>query len=226
MGVNERGSRNIFLLSLFYISTTTRHTLENRRFLEANSNEKFCGTIRETLCECAAPSSMESYIYNIVSRICVCPVCINALSDCVIVYSGFCGCIIILLRVLVSFFLSFISHYYYYFHMIFPCLLIFTFLSFLRFLFLFFSYSLTQRFSRAISHHTFSPLARSDSHSHSHCFAHSHRVLFFLSFLGLCISESLRQSCIFSINRFIASFGSSISQSDQLTLFAILTSFL
>lgn len=55
----------IFLLSLFYISTTTRHTLENRRFLEANSNEKFCGTIRETLCECAAPSSMESYIYNI-----------------------------------------------------------------------------------------------------------------------------------------------------------------
>lgn len=36
---------------------------------------------------------MESYIYNIVSRICVCPVCINALSDCVIVYSGFCGCI-------------------------------------------------------------------------------------------------------------------------------------
>lgn len=56
-------NRYIFLLSLFYISTTTRHTLENRRFLEANSNEKFCGTIRETLCECAAPSSMESYIY-------------------------------------------------------------------------------------------------------------------------------------------------------------------
>lgn len=68
-----------FLLSLFYISTTTRHTLENRRFLEANSNEKFCGTIRETLCECAAPSSMESYIYNIaclcvsyMSRVCIC----------------------------------------------------------------------------------------------------------------------------------------------------------
>lgn len=81
MGLNE-GQRIytawcIFLLSLFYISTTTRHTLENRRFLEANSNEKFCGTIRETLCECAAPSSMESYIYNI-----ACP--------CVSIFP--CGC--------------------------------------------------------------------------------------------------------------------------------------
>lgn len=72
-----------FLLSLFYISTTTRHTLENRRFLEANSNEKFCGTIRETLCECAAPSSMESYIYNIA---CLCVSHICCVCTCLYVY--------------------------------------------------------------------------------------------------------------------------------------------
>lgn len=177
---------DIFLLSLFYISTTTRHTLENRRFLEANSNEKFCGTIRETLCECAAPSSIESYIYNIVSRICVCPVCINALSDCVIVYSGFCGCISFYCVFWFLFFYHLFHIIYYYFHMIFPCLLPFTFLSFLRFLFLFFSYSLTQRFSRAISHHTFSPLARSDSRSHSHYFcALSPCFIYFFLLLNL-----------------------------------------
>lgn len=188
----------IFLLSLFYISTTTRHTLENRRFLEANSNEKFCGTIRETLCECAAPSSIESYIYNIVSRICVCPVCINALSDCVIVYSGFCGCIsFYCVFWFLFFFLSFISHYLLLFFTWYSRVsFFFTFLSFLRFLFLFFS--LTQRFSRAISHHTFSPLARSDSRSHSHCFAHSHRLLFFFFILLsiLALSSWCSTSCV------------------------------
>lgn len=75
-----------FLLSLFYISTTTRHTLENRRFLEANSNEKFCGTIRETLCECAAPSSMESYIYNI-----ACP-CVSYMLRVRVLYVFPCVC--------------------------------------------------------------------------------------------------------------------------------------
>lgn len=78
----------IFLLSLFYISTTTRHTLENRRFLEANLNEKFCGTIRETLCECAAPSSMESYIYNIVCIACVTVSIMEVMCVCV------CTCIV------------------------------------------------------------------------------------------------------------------------------------
>lgn len=130
---------------------------------------------------------MESYIYNIVSRICVCPVCINALSDCVIVYSGFCGCISFYC-VFWFLFLPFISHYYYYFHMIFPCLLFSLFYRFCDFCFSF-SYSLTQRFSRAISHHTFSPLARSDSYSQLHCFAHSHRVLFI--FLNLPYTRTL-----------------------------------
>lgn len=88
-----------FLLSLFYISTTTRHTLENRRFLEANSNEKFCGTIRETLCECAAPSSMESYIYNIACS------CVLIYVACMYLYAfpcvlHVCGCICVCLRVL------------------------------------------------------------------------------------------------------------------------------
>lgn len=81
-----------FLLSLFYISTTTRHTLENRRFLEANSNEKFCGTIRETLCECAAPSSMESYIYNIACP-CVSHICRVYVSVCISMCLHVCGCV-------------------------------------------------------------------------------------------------------------------------------------
>lgn len=65
---------DIFLLSLFYISTTTRHTLENRRFLEANSNEKFCGTIRETLYVSVPRLHLWSRIYIIsscVSHMCV-----------------------------------------------------------------------------------------------------------------------------------------------------------
>lgn len=82
-----------FLLSLFYISTTTRHTLENRRFLEANSNEKFCGTIRETLCECAAPSSMESYIYNIACS-CVFHICCVYVSVCISKCLHVYGCVI------------------------------------------------------------------------------------------------------------------------------------
>lgn len=82
-----------FLLSLFYISTTTRHTLENRRFLEANSNEKFCGTIRETLCECAAPSSMESYIYNIACS-CVFHICCVYVSVCISMCLHVYGCVI------------------------------------------------------------------------------------------------------------------------------------
>jgi len=81
-----------FLLSLFYISTTTRHTLENRRFLEANSNEKFCGTIRETLCECAAPSSMESYIYNIACS-CVSYMSCVYVSVCISMCLHVCGCV-------------------------------------------------------------------------------------------------------------------------------------
>jgi len=82
-----------FLLSLFYISTTTRHTLENRRFLEANSNEKFCGTIRETLCECAAPSSMESYIYNIAC------LCVSIYVACTYLYVVPCVCACVHVRV-------------------------------------------------------------------------------------------------------------------------------
>jgi hypothetical protein len=138
---------DIFLLSLFYISTTTRHTLENRRFLEANSNEKFCGTIRETLCECAAPSSMESYIYNIVCLAYVCVPCviINALSDYVIVYSGFCGCIF-LLRVLVYLFIYFIL--FIILHMIFSCLL-----------------SIFVRFAYFVSPFCYLSLSRSYAHS-------------------------------------------------------------
>lgn len=85
-----------FLLSLFYISTTTRHTLENRRFLEANSNEKFCGTIRETLCECAAPSSMESYIYNIA---CLCVSYMSRVGICMY-FRVFALCTCACLRVL------------------------------------------------------------------------------------------------------------------------------
>lgn len=85
-----------FLLSLFYISTTTRHTLENRRFLEANSNEKFCGTIRETLCECAAPSSMESYIYNIA---CLCVSYMSRVRICMY-FRVFALCTCACLRVL------------------------------------------------------------------------------------------------------------------------------
>lgn len=110
-----------FLLSLFYISTTTRHTLENRRFLEANSNEKFCGTIRETLCECAAPSSMESYIYNIACP-CVSHICRVYVSVCISMCLHVCGCVYVRVSVyydtlslslpyLLSYFLTFVlSH--------------------------------------------------------------------------------------------------------------------
>lgn len=119
-----------FLLSLFYISTTTRHTLENRRFLEANSNEKFCGTIRETLCECAAPSSMESYIYNIaclcvsyMSCVCtcmyfhMCPACVGVCT-CVYVFVSPCTTLLLCLLscfltlVLLSHVLSSIPHFF------------------------------------------------------------------------------------------------------------------
>lgn len=104
-----------FLLSLFYISTTTRHTLENRRFLEANSNEKFCGTIRETLCECAAPSSMESYIYNIACS-CVFHICCVYVSVCISMCLHVYGCVICaclrVLRYSLSLFLSYLLSYF------------------------------------------------------------------------------------------------------------------
>lgn len=128
-----------FLLSLFYISTTTRHTLENRRFLEANSNEKFCGTIRETLCECAAPSSMESYIYNIACS-CVFHICCVYVSVCISMCLHVYGCVICaclrVLRYSLSLFLSYLLSYF---------LTLFT-----RVLSLFFSFS--RSFSPALSH--------------------------------------------------------------------------
>lgn len=79
-----------FLLSLFYISTTTRHTLENRRFLEANSNEKFCGTIRETLCECAARHHLWSRIY-IILRVFVFQYMLRVM--CLYVVPCVCACV-------------------------------------------------------------------------------------------------------------------------------------
>lgn len=139
-----------FLLSLFYISTTTRHTLENRRFLEANSNEKFCGTIRETLCECAAPSSMESYIYNIACS-CVFHICCVYVSVCISMCLHVYGCVICaclrVLRYSLSLFLSYLLSYF---------LTLFT-----RVLSLFF-FIFTLFFSR--------PFALLSPHVHSHTF--------------------------------------------------------
>ena len=108
------------------------------------------------------------------SRICVCPVCINALSDCVIVYSGFCGCIFFLLRVLVLFFfyflLLFISHYFSHGYSR-VTLFIFSFCVFcFSFFVLFLSLTLL-RFSRAISLFLSLLLSCTLSHSRTHTLA-------------------------------------------------------
>lgn len=128
------------------------------------------------------------YIILCLAYVCVpCVLCLVRLCNCVF---RILWLYIILLRVLVSFFYHFFSHYYYYFRMIFPCLLLFTFLSFLRFLFLSLFLILSLNDFRARSLITLSP------HSHARTHAPSHTVLrtlteFYYFFLNLLSTRTL-----------------------------------